>query len=186
MQTWQVTAWVYHLKLLCMLLLLLNRNPNLWILLVVASINHGVLDCNLDILRWSLLQDLSLELCSVVLSSRLSIVDWLVRWGKTLVILAYTQLFRSEIMLTDSWLIEQEVLVWYRWRSQNLISLVLLGWVDCGLVIYRLIHPGIYALIYSTMSMVGYEFWRFLNAVVHVVSGYLWAVVCLLKLSWRR
>lgn len=85
-----------------MLLLLLNRNPNLCILLVVVSINHWVLDCNLDILRWSLLQDLSLELWSVVLSTRLSVVNCLALWGKPLVILAYTQLFRSEIMLTDS------------------------------------------------------------------------------------
>jgi len=77
-QTLQVTARVYHLQLLCMLLLLLNWNPDLWVLLVVSRIDNLVLNCNLVILRRSLLGNLSLELRRVVLSNRLSAVDDLV------------------------------------------------------------------------------------------------------------
>jgi hypothetical protein len=78
MLTLQVTARVYHLQLLCMLLLLLNWNPDLRILLVVAHIDNLVLNRNLGILRRSLLSNLSLELGRVVLRKRLSAVDDLV------------------------------------------------------------------------------------------------------------
>jgi hypothetical protein len=174
MQAWQVTSGIYHLQLLCGLL---NRNSDLRVLLIRARINYLTLNGNLVLLGLSLLGDLSLELWSIALCDWLSAVYDLAWRNLTLISLTDTQVFRSEIMLANSWVIEQEVLVLGWLWSENLFTSEVLNLVR--LVIYRFTQSGIHAWINSNWAIDWYEFGRFLDAVVHVVVSRQLLVVCI-------
>ena len=167
-----------------MLLLLLKWNSALRILLEVASIEVLLLDRDLGLLELSLVDRLALELRRVWLDDWLSVVNHLVGWNLALICLAGVHILWPKLLLTNSWLIKQKVLVWHRLRRNQLLILkVGVNLVSRWLVIDWFIHSVVNSLAYRDWTINWHEFRRFLHTVIQVVVDYWLVVISVWKLS---
>jgi hypothetical protein len=170
--------------LLWVLLLLLKWNSALRILLEVASIEVLLLDRDLGLLELSLVDRLALELRRVWLDDWLSVVNHLVGWNLALICLAGVHILWPKLLLTNSWLIKQKVLVWHRLRRNQLLILkVGVNLVSRWLVIDWFIHSVVNSLAYRDWTINWHEFRRFLHTVIQVVVDYWLVVISVWKLS---